>query len=273
MAGQKRRDNPNQTPILATQDAEERSYGHGGYRAPMNLIDFEISTLPANDLLKGPDIVEAMSLGHKYREILEGRVKSHPVTGCHKYLLFSMKDSVTNWHVDFTATSVCYSVLAGRKIIMFLPPTRKNMRLLRAWEEMSDGGKHSFNFFGTLAGVEGHVRAMDLRAGDIVFIPGQMLHFVVTVEDSIVLGQNFLTDVHLSRSLAAYADEVNRFLPADEVQPCFLPMMLCHLATAYHYGNSVQHIRGELHGLIQCIDAHLDKRVIANLLAAVSKFS
>ncbi len=238
---------------------------------PMNVIDLEFSRERGPmAMLKGPDVVTDASLGHMYLSLIEGRAKDNPVEGCSNYLILSEAGSVTNFHVDFTGTSVCYSMLAGKKYILFLLPTTQNMRLLRAWEDREgDGGKESMNFFGTLQGVEGYVTVMELQVGDVVFIPAQMIHCVITVEPSIVLGQNFVMDVHLSRTIMAFRDEVAAGVDFDECLPCFLPLMLCHLANAYMFGNSIQHIQGHLLYLISKIDQHVKKTVIANIIAAM----
>lgn len=50
-----------------------------------------------------------------------------------KYCLMSVKDSYTDFHIDFGGTSVWYHVLRGEKIFYFIRPTPANLTLYQQW--------------------------------------------------------------------------------------------------------------------------------------------
>lgn len=62
-----------------------------------------------------------------------------------KYCLMSVKDSYTDFHIDFGGTSVWYHVLRGEKIFYFIKPTTANLTLYQQWMTSSN---QSETFFG-----------------------------------------------------------------------------------------------------------------------------
>lgn len=57
----------------------------------------------------------------------------------------SVKDSYTDFHIDFGGTSVWYHVLRGEKIFYFVKPTPANMTLYSQWMTSTN---QSETFFG-----------------------------------------------------------------------------------------------------------------------------
>lgn len=66
-----------------------------------------------------------------------------------KYCLMSVKDSYTDFHIDFGGTSVWYHVLRGEKIFYFIRPTAANLTLYQQWMTSSN---QSETFFGDQVG-------------------------------------------------------------------------------------------------------------------------
>lgn len=62
-----------------------------------------------------------------------------------KYCLMSVKDSYTDFHIDFGGTSVWYHVLRGEKIFYLIRPTPANLTLYQQWMTSSN---QSETFFG-----------------------------------------------------------------------------------------------------------------------------
>lgn len=62
-----------------------------------------------------------------------------------KYCLMSVKDSYTDFHIDFGGTSVWYHILRGEKIFYFIKPTTANLTLYQQWMTSSN---QSETFFG-----------------------------------------------------------------------------------------------------------------------------
>lgn len=62
-----------------------------------------------------------------------------------KYCLMSVKDSYTDFHIDFGGTSVWYHILRGEKIFYFIRPTTANLTLYQQWMTSSTQNE---TFFG-----------------------------------------------------------------------------------------------------------------------------
>lgn len=62
-----------------------------------------------------------------------------------KYCLMSVKDSYTDFHIDFGGTSVWYHVLRGEKVFFFVKPTPANLTLYSQWMTSTN---QSETFFG-----------------------------------------------------------------------------------------------------------------------------
>ena len=82
---------------------------------PMNVIDYDIrDRTPCNYVL--PGCVREMSLGHTCRvNELPSTKELDPTFGVSDYLLMGQAGSVTDFHQDFSGTSVYYHVLSGHK--------------------------------------------------------------------------------------------------------------------------------------------------------------
>ena len=99
---------------------------------PMGIIDICLDHHP---LMAGtyhiPECVKVCSVGHSFVDTYpELGTKFDPVTTVSSYMLVSQGTSQTHWHLDFTGSSVFYTVLSGRKIFFVLQPTTNNRNLL-----------------------------------------------------------------------------------------------------------------------------------------------
>ena len=81
-----------------------------------------------------PKIVRDNSIGHLVEKLI-GKTRIEPYSYATSYYLLITQDSAhTTWHQDFSATSVCYTVLRGETFFL-VKPTKKNMAIL---EKLSD---------------------------------------------------------------------------------------------------------------------------------------
>lgn len=73
--------------------------------------------------------------------------RDYPISKPHvqKYCLMSVKDSYTDFHIDFGGTSVWYHVLRGEKIFYLIKPTPANITLYQQWMTSTS---QSETFFG-----------------------------------------------------------------------------------------------------------------------------
>ncbi|KAF1745974.1 hypothetical protein GCK72_022424 [Caenorhabditis remanei] len=109
-----------------------------------------------------------------------------------KFVLLSMQDSFTDIHIDFSATSVYYHVVEGRKIFYVARPTPENLKVYKKYETDVNVpkewiGKKLFSEF----------QRVEIKKGETAMIPSGYLHFVYTPEDSLVIGGNFLMEKYL----------------------------------------------------------------------------
>lgn len=109
---------------------------------PMNVLDFKLGNSDLRNEL--PDVVtKKLSLGHIIMDNSElydnlsnkQREKIDLVKGVSKYALCSEMDCQTNFHQDFSATSVMYVMLFGKKTFFVIPPSTNNNKELKKWDE------------------------------------------------------------------------------------------------------------------------------------------
>ncbi|XP_052231548.1 lysine-specific demethylase 7B-like isoform X2 [Dreissena polymorpha] len=118
-----------------------------------------------------------------------------------KYCLMGVKDSFTDFHVDFGGTSVWYHVLRGEKVFYLIRPTNANLGLYETWLNASN---QSELFFGDQ--VDKCYKCV-VRQGQTVLLPSGWIHAVFTPIDSLVFGGNFLHDYSIPMQLEVYAIE------------------------------------------------------------------
>jgi JmjC domain, hydroxylase len=142
-----------------------------------------------------PEVVQELDLANTvWPEHLRGSPTFPQVT---LYYLMSASRSYTDFHIDLGGSSVFYHILHGQKTFLFIPPTHEN---LEKYEEWCRDRHNLTKFFGDEVGVSECIR-VDLKAGDTAIIPSAWIHTMYTPMDSIVLGGNFLTELHLGRQL------------------------------------------------------------------------
>ncbi|KTW31146.1 [Histone H3]-lysine-36 demethylase [Pneumocystis jirovecii RU7] len=131
------------------------------------------------------------------------------------YCLMSVKNSFTDFHIDFGGTSVFYHVIKGSKTFLFIPPTQTN---LKKYENWCLSPNQSETFLGDQ--VKECIR-VDLNEGDTMLIPSGWIHAVHTPSDSLVLGGNFLTYLHMEMQLLVADIERRTKVPEKFKYPFF----------------------------------------------------
>ncbi|EJS44061.1 YER051W [Saccharomyces arboricola H-6] len=159
-----------------------------------NVISLEVSDI-AGLHLKRPTTVRQNDLVDKIwncnrhlGQIDEEAVKEDdPRPKVTKYILMSVKDAYTDFHLDFAGTSVYYNVISGQKKFLLFPPTRSNIDKYIEWSLKEFQNSIFLGDF-----LEDGI-AMELNAGDLFMIPSGYIHAVYTPVDSLIFGGNFLT--------------------------------------------------------------------------------
>uniref|UniRef100_A0A8C2CZP4 Uncharacterized protein n=1 Tax=Cyprinus carpio TaxID=7962 RepID=A0A8C2CZP4_CYPCA len=163
----------------------------------LNLISLEFSDTRMGDLVEVPEIVQKMSWVENYWP----DDSFFPKPFVQKYCLIGMKNSYTDFHIDFGGTSVWYHVLWGEKIFYLIKPTKANLALYESW---SSSPNQSEVFFGDK--VDKCYKCV-VKQGTTIFLPPGWIHAVLTSQDSMAFGGNFLHNLNIGMQLRCYEME------------------------------------------------------------------
>ncbi|XP_014615813.1 PREDICTED: histone lysine demethylase PHF8-like isoform X1 [Polistes canadensis] len=132
-----------------------------------------------------------------------------------KYCLMGVKDSFTDFHIDFGGTSVWYHVLKGEKVFYLIKPTPANLQLYQHWMCSST---QSETFFGDQADA---CYKCVIKQGQTMMIPTGWIHAVLTPIDSLVFGGNFVHSLNIPMQIQIYELERKMKTPAKFQYPGF----------------------------------------------------
>ncbi|KAJ8381761.1 hypothetical protein SKAU_G00025390 [Synaphobranchus kaupii] len=163
----------------------------------LNVISLEFSDTKMAEQVVVPDIAQKMSWVENYWP----DDSFFPKPFVQKYCLMGVKDSYTDFHIDFGGTSVWYHVLWGEKIFYLIKPTPANLALYEAW---SSSPNQSEVFFGEK--VDKCYKCV-VRQGTTLLIPTGWIHAVLTSQDCMAFGGNFLHNLNIGMQLRCYEME------------------------------------------------------------------
>uniref|UniRef100_A0A670K800 PHD finger protein 8 n=1 Tax=Podarcis muralis TaxID=64176 RepID=A0A670K800_PODMU len=138
-----------------------RYYSSSRREKVLNVISLEFSETRLSNLVETPKIVRKLS----WVENLWPGESVFERPNVQKYCLMGVRDSYTDFHIDFGGTSVWYHVLRGEKIFYLVRPTAANLTLFEAWSSSSNQNEL---FFGDQ--VDRCYRC-PVRQGQTLFIP------------------------------------------------------------------------------------------------------
>ncbi|XP_071960096.1 histone lysine demethylase PHF8-like isoform X2 [Antedon mediterranea] len=190
-------------------------YCHPQRHNILNVISLEFSKTKLSEYVLPPRVVREMSwVDIVWPEVLpEDTGFSKPSVS--KYCLMGVKDSYTDFHVDFGGTSVWYHVLKGEKIFYLIKPTLSNLILYERWVSSSNQNEM---FFGDQ--VNSCYRC-SVTEGQTLFIPTGWIHAVLTNVDSLVFGGNFLHTFSIPLQIRIYELEKRLKTPQHFQFPWF----------------------------------------------------
>ncbi|XP_046729162.1 lysine-specific demethylase 7A isoform X2 [Silurus meridionalis] len=163
----------------------------------LNLISLEFSDTKMAELVDVPKIAREMSWVEKYWP--DDSIFPKPFV--QKYCLMGVKNSYTDFHIDFGGTSVWYHVLWGEKVFYLIEPTKTNLALYESW---SSSANQSEVFFGEK--VEKCYKCV-VKQGTTVLLPTGWIHAVLTSQDCMAFGGNFLHNLNIGMQLKCYEME------------------------------------------------------------------
>ncbi|KAJ7379357.1 Lsd1/2 complex PHD finger containing protein Phf2 [Desmophyllum pertusum] len=181
----------------------------------LNVISLEFSTTSLSQLVHAPAIVREMDwASHVWpTDLPEDCPHKKPLI--QKYCLMGVKNSYTDFHVDFGGTSVWYHVVKGEKVFYFVDPTEENFKQYEKWVSSV---RQSEVFFGDM--VKNCYKCV-VKPGQTMFIPTGWIHAVFTPVDSLVFGGNFLCTFNTELQLRVYKLERQLKTPDKFLHPCF----------------------------------------------------
>ncbi|KAI5851098.1 hypothetical protein DFP73DRAFT_471345, partial [Morchella snyderi] len=189
-----------------------------------NCISCEVTNTPLGEQISRPEVVRKLDLSDKvWRRSNDNDVKPH----VGKYVLMSVADSFTDFHIDFAGSSVFYHIYEGQKVFLVLPPTEKNLEIYEQWSMNPD---MNTTFFPRLC--DDPCMLVTLNKGDTMFIPSGWIHAVYTPKDSLVIGGNFLTRSHYTKQMAIQKIEVVTDTKLSQRYPKYTTLMW---HTLYYY--------------------------------------
>ncbi|GMM32777.1 [Histone H3]-lysine-36 demethylase [Saccharomycopsis crataegensis] len=245
-----------------------------------NVISLEVSESPLDDQITRPRVVEQLDIIDKAWpvDILDKR------TSVSKYCLMGVKNSYTDFHLDFAGTQVYYNVIKGQKKFLLFPPTKSNLRNYVKWSLLDNQNTVFFPDY-----LRDHARTgrnkennqgftITLNEGDLMLIPSGWIHAVFTPEDTVVIGGNFLTIMNMETQLEVVHIEKLTKVPMKFSFPKFQQSMW--FVAKYLMDNDeelskkeisgCQHLARYLSSLLDltngcCFDINEKKRIKANI--------
>ncbi|RUS72162.1 hypothetical protein EGW08_020078 [Elysia chlorotica] len=183
-----------------------------------NVISLEFSNTKLSEYVNPPNIIRQISWARNVwpEQLPEDCTLARPEV--QKYCLMGVKDSFTDFHIDFGGTSVWYHVLKGEKVFYLIEPTKKNLDLYEKWLASSN---QSEKFFGDQ--VDECFR-MVVKQGHTLFIPTGWIHAVLTPIDSLVFGGNFLHNYNVPLQLKCHDIERSVSTPEKYMFPSYETM-------------------------------------------------
>ncbi|KAK3831954.1 MAG: hypothetical protein J3R72DRAFT_373090, partial [Linnemannia gamsii] len=178
-----------------------------------NVISLEITGTPLADKVRRPKVVRELDwIENFWPEAL--RPTEFPKVQL--YCLMSVRDSYTDFHIDFAGSSVFYHILSGSKTFYFVEPTPTNLRKYAKWSSSAD---QSTTFFGEE--VPGKCHKVELTQGDTMMIPAGWIHAVYTPSSSVVIGGNFVHSINIPMQYRVAEIEIETDVPPKFRFPYF----------------------------------------------------
>ncbi|CAD1477112.1 unnamed protein product, partial [Heterotrigona itama] len=181
----------------------------------LNVISLEFTNTGLSPMIEAPYIARKLDWVNSVwpRDWPEDNDIKRPEV--QKYCLMGVKDSFTDFHIDFGGTSVWYHVLRGEKVFYLIRPTPANLQLYQHWMCSST---QSETFFGDQADA---CYKCVIKQGQTMMIPTGWIHAVLTPVDSLVFGGNFVHSLNIPMQIQIYELEKKMKTPAKFQYPGF----------------------------------------------------
>ena len=132
-----------------------------------------------------------------------------------RYCSISVRDSYTDFHINFGGTCAWHYLQKGQKILWLIPPTDENHRLYEAWVT---SGQHNEIFF---ADMVPDCQRATIEQGTTIIVPSGWIFAEYASKDSISFGGNFLSSFTIPMQLQVYEIEERCKCPTKYRFPFF----------------------------------------------------
>lgn len=160
---------------------------------PLNSLSLEVSDTPLDELIGPPNLVRELCW---IQTLWKTPFPSYPAPKVQKYCILSMAHSYTDFHIDFGGSSVWYHMVSGVKKFYLFSPSTNNVANFERWHKLHN---QSEIFLPDM--MSDACYCTELTAGQTLLIPTGWIHAVYTVENSVVIGGNFLHSLNIPLQL------------------------------------------------------------------------
>ncbi|KAI6180797.1 hypothetical protein M3Y98_00759800 [Aphelenchoides besseyi] len=162
---------------------------------PYNMLSLECSGWEMSGHISPPTVVREIDWAQTV--FPKDKFAHRDYSKVEKYILMTMANSYTDFHIDFGGTSVWYHVQRGEKYFFVIEPTAQNVRLFEEWMSAYQAGTYT-GFFGD---VIQKCQCVKMSPGNTLILPAGWIHAVYTPVDSLVYGGNFLHEYSISMQM------------------------------------------------------------------------
>ncbi|KAJ6547217.1 JmjC domain-containing histone demethylation protein 1 [Mycena capillaripes] len=178
-----------------------------------NVISLEVTGTKVGDLVLPPKFVRDLDwVDNFWPSTRKGKGNAYPKVQL--YCLMGVASAWTDWHIDFAGSSVYYHILRGSKVFYFIKPTPANLAAYERWS----GTELQSSWLGDMVD---EVTKVVLTAGNTMIIPSGWIHAVLTPEDSLIFGGNFIHSFSMPMQLKIRKIEIATQVPKKFRFPLF----------------------------------------------------
>ena len=211
----------------------------------LNVISLEFSHTKLENYVEAPNVVRQLDWIDTAwpQHLREQHTESTNVLDkmkypkVQKYVLMSVAECYTDFHIDMGGTSVWYHILKGEKIFWLIPPTEKNLKKYEKWILSGDQTRVF------LPDIVDECQRITLKQGSTFMLPSGWIHGVYTTKDSLVFGGNFLHSFNIPMQLKVYAIENKTKVPSQYRYPFYIEMMWFVIERYFHCLTGVTYLR------------------------------
>ena len=201
-----------------------------------NLLSFEFSSEKLSTDVSIPNVVKLFDMEQYWS------LSSQEYPKMKMYFLVSCANSFTDWHIDFTGTSVFYHILRGIKWFFLVEPTSINLKYFYEWSMLELSAIMWFPEYVRRRLAQEYpnllqdfqVYVVELKQAQTAILPGLWIHCVYTPVDSQAYGGNILNTCNVKNQLHCFIFEEMSFIDKKYKAGNFWEIHLCWLNRIIH---------------------------------------